>query len=121
MKTIIGVEQRMVWSVLLFCGLLSGACTKVLDKQPVDALAASQVYRDVYDADAAIVGLYGKLMGLAKQYVVLNELRGDLMEVTDNADGYLREINLHKVSADNPYASPRPFYALINDCNDILK
>ena len=121
MKTIVPVKQRMVWSVLLLCGLLPGACKKVLDKQPVDTLAASQVYRNVYDADAAIVGLYGKLMGLAKQYVVLNELRGDLMEVTDNADGYLREINLHKVSADNPYANPRPFYALINDCNDVLK
>jgi hypothetical protein len=93
----------------------------VLDKQPESTLASSQVYRNVYDADAAIVGLYGKLMGLAKQYVVLNELRGDLMEVTDNADAYLREINLHKESVDNPYANPRPFYAVINDCNDVLK
>lgn len=106
--------------IITGCLLLAG-CSKILDKQPEDSLNTSQVYRNVYDADAAIIGLYGKFMGLAKQYVVLNELRADLMEVTDNADGDLREITLHKVSANNPYANPRPFYALINDCNDVLK
>ena len=115
------MKYKITWSGLLACGIMLGSCTKVLDKLPENTLSYSQMYRDIYDADAAVVGLYGKLMGLAKQYVVLNELRGDLMEVTDNADGWLREINLNKVSADNPYANPRPFYALINDCNDVLK
>ncbi len=110
-----------MWGVFIACALLSGSCKKVLDKQPEDSLSSSQVYRNVFDADAAVIGLYGKFMGLAKQYVVLNELRADLMEVTDNADANLREINLHKESATNPYANPRPFYALINDCNDVLK
>ncbi len=118
---IIRHKYRMIWCSLLACSVLLGSCKKVLDKLPQETLTSSQVYRNVYDADAAIVGLYGKLMGLAKQYVVLNELRGDLMEVTANADSYLREINTFNVSADNPYANPRPFYALINDCNDVLK
>lgn len=117
----VSARQGIVGGALFACSLLLAGCTKVLDKLPETTLASSQVYNNLNDADAAVVGLYGKLMGLAKQYVVLNELRADLMEVTDNADGYLREINQHKVSADNPYANPRPFYALINDCNDVLK
>ena len=114
-------KRIIKWSGWIAAGLLLGACSKVLNKLPENNLASSQMYRNVYDADAAIIGLYGKFMGLAKQYVVLNELRGDLMEVTDNADGYLREINQHRVSDGNPYANPRPFYEVINDCNDILK
>jgi hypothetical protein len=97
------------------------SCSKILDKQPDNALTTEQVYRNVYDADAAIVGLYGKFMRLAKQYIVLNELRADLMDVTFNADADLRDLNDHNVKATNPYADPRPFYAVINNCNDILK
>ncbi|MBS1567719.1 MAG: RagB/SusD family nutrient uptake outer membrane protein [Bacteroidetes bacterium] len=117
----ISARKTMAAGILLATALLPAACTKLLDKQPQNTLAYAQVYNNLNDADAAVIGLYGKFMGLAKQYVVLNELRGDLMEVTDNADGNLREINQHKVSADNPYANPRPYYALINDCNDVLK
>jgi len=106
-------------TVLLALGLFS--CKKILEKNPDNALVPTEVYRNVYDADAAIVGLYGKFMGLSKQYIVLNELRADLMDVTMNADADLRDINEHNAKLTNPYADPRPFYAVINDCNDVLK
>ena len=112
--------QKLVIGVAVICTSFF-SCRKVFDIEPETTLSSNQVYRNVFDADAAVIGLYGKFMGFAKQYVVLNELRADLMQVTDNADASLREINTHTVSADNPYADPRPFYALINVCNDILK
>lgn len=97
------------------------SCKKTFNIDPSTSLNSTQVYRNVFDADAAVIGVYGKLEGLAKQYVVLNELRADLMEVTDNADANLRDINTHSATTSNPYADPRPFYALINDINDVLK
>jgi len=96
-------------------------CKKVFDIKPQDQLDVSNAYQNVYDADAAVVGLYGKFMGLADRYVILNELRGDLLDYTSNADEYLRQVSTHTVTADNPYASPRPFYELIINCNDALK
>jgi hypothetical protein len=109
--------------VLLTAVVLSGvvSCKKLFDTLPEQVLDKDQMYRNVYDADAAVVGLYGKLMGVAEQYVVLNELRADLMEVTSNADNPLIELNNHKVTKGNKYANPRPFYQLILDCNDVLK
>jgi len=121
MKQVPTKPCKVLLALPLMGAVLALSCTKILEKEPETMLNASQVYRNVYDADAAVIGVYGKMMGLAKQYVVLNELRADLTEVTDNADANLREINLHKVSAGNPYADPRPFYAVINDCNDVLK
>src|SRR4051794_13989791 len=109
---------------LLTCIVLAAgsfSCRKALDIEPETRLSSNQVYRNVFDADAAVIGIYGKLMGLARQYEVLNELRGDLMNVTDNADADLRDINNHSATASNPYADPRPFYSLINNCNDALK
>ena len=108
----------------MLAGLFIGAatsCTKILDKAPINQLNTTQTYLNVADADAAVTGLYGKFQGLAERYILLNELRGDMVEYTNNADENLRQLSVHNVSADNPYASVRPFYELILNCNDVLK
>ena len=115
-------NSRVIWHllVLILVAGLNNACEEYLDVPPQDLLTPEQHFRDKYDADAAVRGIYGKLLYLADRYVILNELRADLMDVTENADIYLRELNLHDVSADNPYADPTPFYSVINDCNNAL-
>lgn len=110
--------RKIVLPAILCVSVVS--CKNTFDIEPQDALEHSQMYRNVYDADAAIVGIYGKFLGLAKQYIVLNELRGDLMDVTQNSDDDLREINEHDVKEGNVYASPRAFYEVIINCNDVL-
>ena len=115
------IYSKFTYSLLLVIGITTVSCKKILEVEPKDKLDAAQTYRDIYDADAAVIGVYGKFMNLAKQYVILNELRADLMDVTTNADPYLKEINTNTVSADNPYADPRPFYEVILNCNDALK
>jgi hypothetical protein len=97
------------------------SCKKTLEKVPVIELDAANAYRNVDDANAAVMGIYGKFMTLADRYVILNELRADLLQYTNNADENLRQISNHSATADNPYASPRPFYELIINCNDVLK
>jgi hypothetical protein len=111
--------RNIVLTIIVIGSLAS--CKKVFDLPPQDQLDVSQMYRDVYDADAAIVGLYGKFQKLAEQYIILNELRADMVNYTTNADQYLREISTHNVSSENPYANPRPFYELIINCNDVIK
>ena len=106
---------------LLASGLLFTSCKKIFDIEPQDQLDQTQAYQNVYDADAAIVGIYGKFMGLADRYVILNELRGDLLDYTSNANEALRQISTHTVTNGNPYANPRPFYELIVNCNDVLE
>jgi starch-binding outer membrane protein, SusD/RagB family len=97
------------------------SCKRALDINPKSSVDISQAYRNVYDADAAVIGIYGKVMGLAKQYELWNELRGDLMDITYNSDQYLRQLSEHTVTADNPYINPRPFYDVILNCNDVLQ
>lgn len=108
-----------LFSLLTFSVLLI-SCNSWLEVQPEDVLLPEQVYRDKFDADAVVRGIYGKLINISSEYVILNELRADLMDVTYNADYYLRQINLHNVDANNPYTQIQPFYFLINDCNDAL-
>lgn len=96
------------------------SCKKLVDVQPKTTVGVANMYRNVFDADAAVIGVYGKVMKLAKPYVLLNELRGDLMDITSNADANLRQLSEHTVTSNNPYVDPQPFYEVIVNCNDVL-
>lgn len=111
----------ILFNVLMLATMAVTGCRKVFDIKPQDQLDQTQAYQNVYDADAAVVGIYGKFMSLADRYIILNELRGDLLNYTLNADEALRQISTHSVTTGNPYANPRPFYELIINCNDVLE
>jgi hypothetical protein len=106
--------------LLFFLFVLIPLLPSCVDTAPEEVLDYKDFYADVDDADNAILGLYGQFMDLAGQVVVLNELRADLMDVTDFATTDLQEINLGKPSKDNPWTNVSKFYMVIQTCNDIL-
>ncbi|MBE8721873.1 RagB/SusD family nutrient uptake outer membrane protein [Sphingobacterium pedocola] len=113
-------KQIVVLTICACIGALS-SCKKTLEILPEDRLDKSKVYNTVADADAAVFGIYGQVAGLGKQYILWNELRADLMDITINADPYLQQISDHDVTTDNPYTDPTAFYKVIFNCNDVLK
>ena len=121
MKFILIISKNSIFALAFLTCFFAVSCSKILNKDPETTLDSKNVYRNIFDADAAVIGVYGKFMGLAKQYVLMNELRADLLSVTDNADNELREISTHSTTQNNSYTSPKPFYSLINECNDVLK
>src|SRR5476651_2884479 len=118
MKNNLTGKVGVMLATATLCMLFS--CKKTFDLQPKSVVDISNNYRNVTDANAAVLGVYGKFLGLAEQYVVLNELRADLMDVTPNADKYLQEISQHHVTIGNPWGDPRPYFTIILNCNDIL-
>lgn len=116
-KTTKGIISVVSVVALLFS---LGSCQDFLDVQPEDKLLGDQVYRNVYDADAAVIGIYGKFMRLAEKYVILNEMRADLMTTTANSSPYLKQLSSHTETADNPYVNPKDFYEVIQNCNNAL-
>jgi starch-binding outer membrane protein, SusD/RagB family len=114
-------KQVLQASMILIAIVTGLSCKKVFDVKPETVLERDVTYRDVFDADAAVWGVYGKFMKLGKQWMLLNELRGDLLSHTANADEYIRQISTHSVTPENPYINPQPFYEVILNCNDVLK
>jgi len=96
------------------------SCQDILNTNASEVVVGSDNYHNVYDADNAIWGLYGKVSKLAENVVVLNELRADLMDVTTNATVDQTDINNHTENANNKYCDPSPFYEVILNANDIL-
>lgn len=113
-------SKYSLWAILA-CSLSFTSCKKALDFSPEDKLDSSKMYNTLADADAVVLGIYGQVAGLGERYIVLNELRADLMDVTQNANPYLQQVSNHEVAEDNPYADPSAFYKIIFNCNDALK
>jgi hypothetical protein len=119
MKNKLHIKIIGVFSLVICLSFIS--CSKTFDIEPKSVISSDQMYRNIFDADAAVTGIYGKFLNVLDRYIILNELRADLADVTTNSDQYLVQLNTHSVTKDNPYADPTPFYEVILNCNDALK
>ncbi len=111
---------RLLYVVFL-CFLMLTGCKDLLDADTSDILTSDEMYTTTSDVGSALKGIYGELMELGEQYVLMNELRADLMTVTSNSSQDMIDLNEHTVSSGNEYADPRPFYEIINNCNSLLE
>jgi len=69
------------------------------------------------DTIYSVIGILNKVQAIADRTVLLGELRGDLVDVTDATPADLRQIAMFEVDDDNEYNCPRDYYAIINNCN----
>lgn len=97
------------------------SCQDFFDpKQEVD-ITEEELYQDWYEYRSVAMGIYGLQQNLVEQLIVLGELRGDLLTITENAEADLVEIYNFNVSKENKYASPENFFKLINACNNFIR
>lgn len=94
--------------------------------------APDKVYDGDYKVDKAIdtvysvLGVIKQLQKVADRTVLLGELRGDLVAITDHATEDIRDLykfdyqaNKDKM-AKNKYNNPLDYYSIINNCNFFL-
>jgi starch-binding outer membrane protein, SusD/RagB family len=73
------------------------------------------------DSLYSIVGILNRVEKLADSYVLLGELRGDLMDISTDANADLKEIYNHEISENNAYNNVRDYYSVINYCNYVIQ
>ena len=106
-----------VYVVMFVLAGLVVSCEPFFDPQQEMILDYNEAFNDWNEYRAAGLGLYKLQQDLVDQIVILGELRGDLLEVTANADPELLEVYNFNISPGNKYGSPIPFYRLIGACN----
>lgn len=78
-------------------------------------------FKSANDTLYSMFGILSQLEKLADSYVLIGELRGDLMDVTPTSNIYLKEINNFNISDSNPYVNNiKDYYAVINNCNYVI-
>lgn len=84
-------------------------------------ITEDKLYDDWYEYRSIEMGLYGIQEKLVEQLVILGELRGDLLQITDNADADMVEVYNFKITKGNKYASPTNFFELISASNNFIR
>ncbi|MDP4270837.1 MAG: RagB/SusD family nutrient uptake outer membrane protein [Bacteroidota bacterium] len=115
------LSKIMIFLILSSFTLVS--CNDLLDVNS-DRIVTPDEYQlnAANDSLYSMFGIFTKLEKLADSYVLLGELRGELLDVTDKSDVYLKEINNFDLSSGNPYTNNiKDYYAVVNNCNYVIK
>lgn len=118
MSILMKTKINLLWAMVLILSLFS--CKDYFDPDLGVVLDDKDIFKEFNDYRTAGLGLYAIQQDLAEQIYILGEVRGDLVEITKNADRDLTEINNFSISPDNKYASPENFYKLIVNCNNLI-
>ena len=108
-------------SVLMF-GVTTTSCEDMLrTDSKVVMYENDNTLAGATDTVYSVMGIIKKMQVIADRTVLLGEVRGDLLEVTDHANTDLVEIaNFSEISENNRYNSIVDYYAIINNCNYFL-
>ena len=110
--------KKIILSFILFTTFLFFNACK--EDEFGNAVEYDKFYQNLSDADRAVLGVYAQFSTLARQIVILNELRADYMDVTPAATPELEKLNENQIDESNEWVKPLQFYAVINSCNDVL-
>ena len=106
---------------LIVSAVIATSCDSLLDVQ-----SERNMFQENHQIDSpndsiySMIGIFTQLQKLGDRYVLLGELRADLMDVTENAGLELREISNFDISANNPYNVIEDYYSVINHCNYLI-
>jgi len=69
------------------------------------------------DSIYSVIGILNKLQAIGDRTILLGEVRGDLVDLTKDANSDLRDMASFNMGDDNRYNNPTDYYAVINNCN----
>jgi hypothetical protein len=115
------MKYSVIISSLLFLSVMFTSCEKFFDPPQELDITEDMLFDDWYEYRSVEMGLYGLQQNLVEQLLILGELRGDLLTITENSDADMIEIYNFNVSRDNKWASPVNFFKLISACNNFIR
>lgn len=85
-------------------------------------LSDDNVLNSPNDTVYSIIGILTKVQKLSDKYVLLGEMRADLMNVTSYTKSDLRDLNNFEVdSATSSFCNVKDYYGVINNCNFFIQ
>ncbi|MBN2519739.1 MAG: hypothetical protein JXB17_04480, partial [Bacteroidales bacterium] len=115
--------RNIFLQVFIFTGfiLITNSCSdEFFDTPTGNRIKPSQHYAYFIDAELSYMGCFVYLQDLVDNIVLVDGLRSDLMDVTENADRDMIDINNHILSPTNPYLDPSVFYKVIINVNEVV-
>lgn len=115
------IKFSKLFVVFFLTLIIFSSCNDMLSVDSTKYTSADQYNMNAPgDSVYSMFGVLTRLQKLADSYVLLGELRGDLMNVSESSDKYLKEINDFNISPENIYVNIKNYYDVINNCNYII-
>jgi hypothetical protein len=101
--------------------LVFNSCSdEFFDTPTGNRIKPSQHYAYEIDAQTSVGGCFVYLQDLMDKVILVDGLRSDLMDVTENADKDMIDIYNQVLSPANPYLNPSAYYKVIINVNEVL-
>ncbi len=121
-KYMISKTSTLLCALCLLCSLCVTSCGDVFDTDSTSIVVDNGEHMErPGDSLYSAMGILAQFQRLGERYVLLGELRGDLMAATSDADKDLQDVANFAIGEGNLYADRRDYYAVINNCNFALE
>jgi len=100
--------------------ILMHACNEPLELLPTQGKVKEEYWKVKEDVTAVLMGAYKELASLNSELFYYGELRGDLLEPSNNVFDSRLAIMNSNITPTNQYSNWQSFYAIINYTNLIL-
>lgn len=114
------IDFRNIKTVLatLLCGGLMVSCADVFETDSSSvAFEEGNRLDSPNDSLYSVMGILSQFQKLGERYVLMGDLRGDLMTATTDAVTDIQEVSNFNVSPANSYCEKSDYYNVINNCN----
>ncbi|TKG96991.1 RagB/SusD family nutrient uptake outer membrane protein [Puteibacter caeruleilacunae] len=111
--------KKFQW-ILVSLLVLFNACDDSLDVNNDTILEGSKNYSTQAELSSNMLGIYSLMQEITDDLVVLNDLRSEQLEPTEQASADLLNIKSHNYTADNQYCNSLKYYRIVNACNDFI-
>ncbi|MBN1927451.1 MAG: RagB/SusD family nutrient uptake outer membrane protein [Prolixibacteraceae bacterium] len=105
---------------ILILAFITSCSDDFFDQQAGNRIEPDKHYQSITDVEVSLYGAIIPLQSIMPNLIMLDGLRSDLMDVTPNSSSYLKEINDHNMSVDNPYINCSDFYKSIVNLNEVM-
>ncbi len=116
--------NKFLIGCLVGCGIAATttSCSDFFEQESDHVVYAEKDHLTNWpDTVYSVMGILNKLQAIADRTILLGEVRGDLVELTDKASKDLRELATFSVDDENQYNQPRDYYDIINNCNYFIE
>lgn len=100
---------------------MNQSCQKMLETQStIVTFEQNHKIGSASDSVYSVLGIISKMQAIADQTVLMGEVRGDLVGLTDTASVDLKNMAAFNFDVASAYNIPQEYYAVINNCNYFL-
>ena len=109
---------------ILFVGALTFMTTSCADMFNINSSRVVYEHNHKLDSSAdsvySTIGILHAFQQIADRYIILGEVRGDMVDLNKNAKASLRNLSEFNFDDENEYLRVSDYYNVINNCNYLI-